>query len=67
MADRSVAGASPLIDTSVLIDHFRKSNKANSRLVRLAEQYDHFCISTVTEFEILAGATAEQQSGVGQV
>ena len=51
-----------MIDTGLLIDHFRKTNKANSRLVKLTTQYDRLAISTITEFEIFSGATSEQQS-----
>lgn len=51
-----------MIDTSLLIDHFRKTNKANSRLVKLSKEYSPLYISAVTEFEILSGATSEQDA-----
>jgi tRNA(fMet)-specific endonuclease VapC len=52
MADKIV-----LIDTSILIDYFRKSEKSNSALVKLFKQGYDFCISAVTEYEIYSGAT----------
>lgn len=50
-----------LIDTSVLIDHFCKTNLTNTRLVQLVQTYDQLAISAVTEYEIFSGATPEQQ------
>lgn len=41
-----------LADTSILIDLFRKSEKANSRLVQLALQGYEFHISAITEYEV---------------
>ncbi|SDC09446.1 type II toxin-antitoxin system VapC family toxin [Niabella drilacis] len=46
-----------MIDTSILIDYFRKTDKTNSRLVAHFRQYDQIYISTITEFEIFNGAT----------
>nr|MBZ1359024.1 PIN domain-containing protein [Dyadobacter fermentans] len=46
-----------LVDTSILIDFFRKSDKANSRLMKLVTGDAHFCISAITEFEIYTGTT----------
>jgi tRNA(fMet)-specific endonuclease VapC len=43
-----------LIDTSVLIDHFRKKDKKNTILYELSEKYDLY-ISVITEFEFLIG------------
>jgi len=57
MADKIV-----LVDTSILIDYFRKSEKSNSALVKLFQQGYGFCISAVTEYEIYSGAT-QSQSG----
>lgn len=57
MADKIV-----LADTSVLIDLFIKSEKANSKLVQLALQGYTFQISAITEYEIYSGATPEQLS-----
>lgn len=55
MADKIV-----LADTSILIDLFRKSEKANSRFVQLALQGYEFQISAITEYEVYSGATTTQ-------
>lgn len=55
MADKIV-----LADTSILIDLFRKSVKANSKFVQLALQGYQFQISAITEYEVYSGATAAQ-------
>jgi tRNA(fMet)-specific endonuclease VapC len=55
MADKII-----LADTSILIEHFRKSIKANSKLVALYDRGYEFCISAVTEFEIYSGAPDQQ-------
>ena len=55
MADKVI-----VVDTSILIDHFRKSVKANSKLVALYDEGYEFCISAVTEFEIYSGASNQQ-------
>ena len=49
-----------LVDTSILIDLFRKSDKANSRFVKLALLGYEFKISAITEYEVYSGATTEQ-------
>ncbi len=49
-----------LIDTSILIDFFRKTDKSNSTLVSLVRRGHTYCISAVTEYEIYTGATADQ-------
>jgi len=49
-----------LVDTSILIDFFRKSDKTNSRLMKLVREEFSYCISAITEFEIYIGATANQ-------
>ncbi len=55
MADQIV-----LVDTSILIDLFRKTDKANSALLALVKQGNSYCISAVTEYEIYSGATLGQ-------
>lgn len=50
-----------MIDTSVLMDYFRKTNKANSRLVAHFQNFEQIYISTITEFEIYNGATKIHQ------
>jgi len=46
-----------MIDTSILIDYFRKTDKANSKLIAHFRAYDQIFISSITEFEIFNGAT----------
>jgi tRNA(fMet)-specific endonuclease VapC len=46
-----------IIDTSILIDYFRKTDKENSRLVHHFRKYQKIYISSITEFEIFNGAT----------
>lgn len=53
MADKRL-----MVDSSVLIDYFRKTDKANSRLVSHFSQYKHLYISAITEYEIITGASA---------
>jgi len=55
MADKII-----LIDTSLLIDLFRKTDKNNSVLIALVKQGYIYCISAITEYEIYTGATAGQ-------
>ncbi|SEI46250.1 hypothetical protein SAMN05216327_101759 [Dyadobacter sp. SG02] len=49
-----------LVDTSILIDFLSKSDKANSRLLKLVKDEFTYCISAITEFEIHIGATPNQ-------
>jgi predicted nucleic acid-binding protein len=55
MADKII-----LVDTSILIDLFRKTDKENSVLVSLVRQGYTYCISAVTEYEIYTGTTLGQ-------
>ena len=55
MADKKI-----MIDSTILIDYFRKSDKTKSKLVILSMKFDKLYISTVTEFEIINGATTDQ-------
>jgi tRNA(fMet)-specific endonuclease VapC len=55
-----MAGGVVLVDTTILIDFFRKTDKANSALVRLVESGYAYQISAVTEFEIYTGASLGQ-------
>jgi len=48
-----------LLDTSILIDYFRKKDKAKTRLYELSDLYDGFVISAITEFEIYSGCEAK--------
>ena len=51
-----------LLDTSILIDYFRKTEKSNSTWVKLYDQGYDFVISVITEYEIYSGATPSQLS-----
>lgn len=51
-----------LVDTSILIDYFRKKDKEKSVLVALVKQGYKYCISSVTEYEIYRGALLGQIS-----
>ncbi len=55
MADKIV-----LVDTSILIDYYGKTDKENSVWVTLVRQGFSFAISAVTKYEIYSGATANQ-------
>ncbi|NJL75631.1 MAG: type II toxin-antitoxin system VapC family toxin [Saprospiraceae bacterium] len=48
------------LDTSVLLEYFRKTKKENAFLTALLSRYDVFATSVITEFEIYSGATDEQ-------
>ena len=49
-----------LADTSILIDYFRKTDKARSKLIEFIDSNYDFCISTASEYEIYSGATGNQ-------
>ena len=49
-----------LVDTSILIDLFRKTDKTNSALIALVRNGYIFIISAVTEYEIYCGASLIQ-------
>ena len=55
MADKIV-----MVDTSILIDYYRKTDKANSVWIALVRQGYSFKISTITKYEIISGATQTQ-------
>ena len=46
-----------MVDSTILIDYFRKTDKANARLVSHFRQFSQLYISSVTEFEVVNGAT----------
>ncbi len=48
-----------LVDTSILIDHFRSKEKDRTILFKLSEAYDLF-VSAVTRFEIMVGSKRDQ-------
>lgn len=49
------------LDTSILIDYLRKTKKANTFFVELADRYEFFSVSVVTKFEIYIGCTDIQK------
>lgn len=48
------------LDTSVIIDYFRKTNKNNTFLLTLTNNYSEFAVSVITEYEIMVGAKDSQ-------
>ncbi len=54
-----------LVDTSILIDFFRKQNKKKSLLYTLQQERTIY-ISAVTEFEFLAGVKDENVRSIKQ-
>ena len=55
MADKII-----MVDTTILIDYFRKTDKSKTRFVELSMRFEKFCISSVTQFEVYSGATIKQ-------
>ncbi|WP_439557307.1 type II toxin-antitoxin system VapC family toxin [Dyadobacter sp.] len=49
-----------MIDTSILIDFYRKTDKNKSAWVNLVREGYDFAISVVTKYEIYSGATESQ-------
>ena len=50
-----------LVDTSVIIEFLRKQKKNESHLWKLKEDYFLIYISSITVFELFAGAADEQK------
>ncbi len=55
MADKII-----LVDTSILIDYYRKTDKEKSAWIALVRQEYSFAISAITKYEIYSGATPNQ-------
>lgn len=55
MADKII-----LVDTSILIDFYRKTDKEKSAWIALVRQEYSFAISAITKYEIYSGATPNQ-------
>ncbi len=51
-----------LVDTSILIDYYRKTDKEKSAWITLVRQDYSFAISAITKYEIYSGATPNQLS-----
>lgn len=43
------------LDTSVLIDYYRKKDKSKSLFFKLTERYALFAVSAITEYELYLG------------
>jgi len=50
-----------LVDTTILIDFLRKQKKEKSRLWKLREEYQYLKISSISVFELFAGAIDDQK------
>jgi len=48
------------LDTTILIEYYRKKDKSKSFFYELAGQYDNFAISSITEYEIYIGSNVEK-------
>lgn len=62
-----MAGPVVLVDTSVLIDYFRRKDKGRALLHKLAEDGCTLKLSVITEFEVYVGATMDQLAYWDQV
>lgn len=49
-----------LLDTSILIDFYRKKDKSKSALFKISNNYTTFAVSIVTHYEIFIGAAPDQ-------
>lgn len=49
-----------LVDTSILIDYYRKTQKEKTIWIALVRQGYAFAISAITKYEIYSGATSGQ-------
>jgi tRNA(fMet)-specific endonuclease VapC len=64
--DDAMAAAELLIDTSILIDYLRKSQKQQTLFYRLSSQFD-YSISSITHFEFMVGATPNNRPFIQQL
>jgi predicted nucleic acid-binding protein len=55
MADKTL-----MVDTSILIDYYRKTDKENAIWIKLIRDGYRFAISSITKYEIYSGATPSQ-------
>ncbi len=49
-----------LLDTSILIDFYRKKNKEKSKWFELLQTGKSFAVSVITQYELLTGCNQEQ-------
>ncbi len=50
-----------LLDTSILIEFFRKENKKRTIMSKLSKDGFEFCTSAITKYEIYCGVTSAQR------
>ena len=55
-----MANKTIMVDTSILIDYYRKTDKENSVWIKLVRQGYKFSISAITKYEIFSGANEDQ-------
>lgn len=48
------------LDTSILIDYFRKKKKENSFFFELTNKYTLFAVLAISEYEVYMGSNPEQ-------
>lgn len=48
------------LDTSILVDYYRKTDKQNSFFFQLTQTYHLFAVSVITEYEIMIGSNQIQ-------
>ena len=46
-----------VLDSSILIDYYRKTKKENTFFVKLADKYENFAVSVITQFEVYVGSS----------
>lgn len=51
-----------LLDTSILIDYYRKTDNSKTTWVSLLRNGYYFAISVITKYEIYVGATIKQKT-----
>lgn len=55
-----MAASIVMVDTSILIDYYRKTDKSKSAWIALVRKGFGFAISAITKYEIYSGATPNQ-------
>lgn len=51
-----------LLDTTVLIEYFRKQKKEKTFFFQLAGKYSNLAISSITKYEIMVGNSPKQEA-----
>lgn len=64
--DESMGNSRLLIDTSILIDHFRNQRKEITPLYQVSLHYE-CVISSITEFEFLVGSNQKNYSSISDL